>query len=525
MSKHTHIKNLFSAEEEDCLSLEQMKAYQAGDLVGDARHAAERHLLNCELCGMAYEGITELDSATVEEGAAAIAGAAWARIGREEKKRRAGAWVWISAAASIALIITVGFLATRNPSPQQQMENLAKNLYKSPPPPSQAKPSASDKQATAMGNSSDTLSIAMSGKIQSPEEKAAPPSMTGAPESEIAIFEYEEVVEEVVGLDDEVAMDIEPEESVNEAKMDYGETAINSNFRANTAKSKMNQQSTDGFTSNGWQSPSSDIAAPKSKERFETSLHKDQEEEKIADTKEKSELGLEWDRLADTDADDVDMAEKGKMTATKSEPKLNIVLEDDEVTAVNKTESLEQLSSVTIASKSIRQVEVGNLNTSSRNKGKRKSKARKKEFKSTEKQEAVPTPTPSAPDLTGHRQKTDSLSPPSLYDQGLAAYREADYARSSDLLRQAAAATPANLSAHYYAAASFMNLDQPQAAIYHLNRVLANPGHTHFQDAEWYKSLAYLKLGEREKAKKLLEKIEQDGGKHSGGARKALKKL
>lgn len=49
--------NIFSSEKNKCLSLHQMRAYQAGNLSKYEQHTVEKHILDCPLCAEALEGI------------------------------------------------------------------------------------------------------------------------------------------------------------------------------------------------------------------------------------------------------------------------------------------------------------------------------------------------------------------------------------------------------------------------------------------------------------------------------------
>ena len=118
MNENPHIDPVFSAEDEKCLTLRQMKDYQQGLVTGEEKDYVERHLLHCDLCAMAYEGIQELEEEEVAAGAAAIADAAWNRIANKEEKKRRTAYYWISAAAAVVILIVGTFLLMKGPEQQ-----------------------------------------------------------------------------------------------------------------------------------------------------------------------------------------------------------------------------------------------------------------------------------------------------------------------------------------------------------------------------------------------------------------------
>ena len=113
----------------------------------------------------------------------------------------------------------------------------------------------------------------------------------------------------------------------------------------------------------------------------------------------------------------------------------------------------------------------------------------------------------------------------SAFQQGLEAYKDKDYANAATMLRIAGQESPNNLNAHFYAADAFMKIDQPTAAIYHLDRILSVPGNSLYEDAQWFKALCLLKTGQKDSAKTLLTQISAGKGKYVSKARKKLKDL
>lgn len=123
------------------------------------------------------------------------------------------------------------------------------------------------------------------------------------------------------------------------------------------------------------------------------------------------------------------------------------------------------------------------------------------------------------------QEKPEETAPLSLYEQGMAAYKKGAYQEGAQLLRQASVQTPSNLYAHFYAAICYLEMEQPGAALFHLNRVLESPQSSLQEDAQWYKSIALLQEGKKREAKEVLENLEQSGKTRSRDARKALDQL
>ena len=81
------------------------------------------------------------------------------------------------------------------------------------------------------------------------------------------------------------------------------------------------------------------------------------------------------------------------------------------------------------------------------------------------------------------------------------------------------------MNAQFYIGYALFNQGKYQPAIAYFNLAMNNGFDFFYEDAQWFKALAYLKLQERDKAKDLLQKIETQGGKHAKPARKALREF
>ncbi|TND09803.1 MAG: transmembrane anti-sigma factor [Bacteroidetes bacterium] len=71
----------------------------------------------------------------------------------------------------------------------------------------------------------------------------------------------------------------------------------------------------------------------------------------------------------------------------------------------------------------------------------------------------------------------------------------------------------------------FVQSNMQQAAIVSFDEVLKNPKNAHFEDAQWQKSIALLKLNKKAEAKVLLNAIVKKGGKYKALAESQLKQL
>lgn len=490
---------MFSAEDEDCLSLETLRAYEAGQLDSTQRHKVERHLLDCELCTLTLEGVADLPDETIQEGQQAIAAAAWARV--EEKKKRRGAWVWVSAAASIVLLISFAWIFLSGPSEetmQQTFSEMIKDL------PADKEPFATNRTPDPQGNN---------------QASEASPSIE-VPLAELQLEESDAVIME------------EP------AEYEHSSRANTYNWSVQSQEAIPPSPNAAPVLTQPYFSPSDKGEVTISEERkFKDQSGIEAEEESMADDagitlseiqvttssasprleKTTAKKSVELDAVKITKAPSVQgpgrykneedryrRADKAKQAAPQKEAKAapkadNMALGKSADIQANKKEGLADTKTFSRDQDHPKEVEETNL-----------------DFNSAGFFHLA--------DSVSIAQRANESQQPA-YDQAMDAFRAKDYANAATLFRQATAETPANLQAHLYAANSFLNIGQPQAAIFHLDRILNQPDNAYTEDATWYKALAYLKLNDSAPAKTLLKSIEKAGGKHAAEATTTLQKL
>jgi tetratricopeptide (TPR) repeat protein len=458
---------------------------------------------------MAYEGVEEEDEALLRTGAAAIAGDAWERIGLQEKKRRRGAWIWISAAASIVLLVTVGLIFLRGPS-DATMEQVAGQYYKQP-----VAPSLADKgDVDSAGFKTDL-------------DAADKPNREG------------------------FVADAQPVEDMEEASDD-----VHSEFRDHPMAEKEAKEESDFNSITAPDPASSKPGASKGITLADASAPNRQAQDGPKTLNQALKNTPQPKAPADMRpvASGKDAVKSAPIPATDMKSKsgdiVNIDSENefDDFVAASEDESLADVDGnaaafeapeiATTEVTSFKKLETQKIEprkNNNRDPGRNK-KTMSSNDQSLDKTVTLSRANQEAPAQQEQRDEpgkasggatvvTGSTTISDPYAEGMESYRRGQYAQSATLLRKASASSPANLQAHYYAAASFMNIDQPQAAIYHLDRILAVPGNSLYADAEWYKALAYLKLKDRKNAKSLLEKIAGGSGPHASEAKNALKDL
>lgn len=104
---------------------EQMMRYLRDEMSDAERHRLERHVLECELCSDALEGMELLEPEQAEAGLQDLKGRFAERVGKNEKKEIPLYWRW-AAAASLLLLSGAAYLLIENfPLMNQERENTA----------------------------------------------------------------------------------------------------------------------------------------------------------------------------------------------------------------------------------------------------------------------------------------------------------------------------------------------------------------------------------------------------------------
>lgn len=487
MSKDPHIANIFSAaDDEDCLSLEQLSAYQEGRVQGPERNRMERHLLDCELCAITLESIAEHGVEDIQAGAEEVTERAWSRLEQKEKRKRRGAFFWIAAAASVAILITVGFFALNGPSEEKINDALR----------------VAQRETPAMDLDSQTRAdIAMAKTAEEAEEspEATMPTESLEPTPELA----QPLKNVPIATDPANAKPVGGAFGGSDVK---GGIKPNDGFADNIRRERMADD--DDLLNEDWNAGSdfgTTVNAKESPKAVTVSPTAPVSKGPIADSKGAAK-GTAQEESKKYKADRSEQAEKTSpskdLESITASPAIAASEEqvggfDDGDMEVSEDES-NTLSDVVVANRSHRTVQRDKSAKEPRGRASTLSKA-----------DPAPVAKPS----------------PDYYTQGMVAYQQGNYRDAAANLRSATELTPTNLQAHLYAADAFLRISQPQAALFHCERILAQPGNSVLEDAEWFKALAYLQLKEGRKAKSQLEAIVARNGKYKTRAEETLNSL
>ncbi len=131
---------------------------------------------------------------------------------------------------------------------------------------------------------------------------------------------------------------------------------------------------------------------------------------------------------------------------------------------------------------------------------------------------APPSPAGGAQPGTAQSGADDSSG-----DFEVAERTQADSASTPKLYRNLA--TDEDLDLCYENGVKMLDSGQSAAAITFFDQVLVNPSHRFFEDAQWKKAEALLKLNRNAEAKTLLNEIVKKGGKYTPQAKEKLKTL
>jgi hypothetical protein len=121
---------------------------------------------------------------------------------------------------------------------------------------------------------------------------------------------------------------------------------------------------------------------------------------------------------------------------------------------------------------------------------------------------------------------TMTVAKPNLLLSGLGAYNAQDYKSAVDQFNEVLKVEPYHQEANFYAGVSYLGLNDAPKAIPCLERARTGTNPSLGEDAEWYLSLAYLKVKNKNKAEPLLKTIEsRSDGRYRSRAAEALDDL
>lgn len=104
-------------------------------------------------------------------------------------------------------------------------------------------------------------------------------------------------------------------------------------------------------------------------------------------------------------------------------------------------------------------------------------------------------------------------------------YMNGNYEKAIELYNIALKEENEKYAFHFYKGASLQNMDKLKEAIPEYNQVINHGNNLFIEEAEWNKSLCYVKLGNKEKAKEQLSAIINRNGYYKNDAKAVLRRL
>lgn len=84
---------------------------------------------------------------------------------------------------------------------------------------------------------------------------------------------------------------------------------------------------------------------------------------------------------------------------------------------------------------------------------------------------------------------------------------------------------PSNVDALYYSGVTYYNTDEETKAIQYFDKTLENSDKKHYEDARWYKVLTYVKINDKENARKIINRIIAEKGPYKNRAEDLLEMM
>lgn len=488
MSERIDIKGWFH-DDQDCISAELAEAYRTGKLQGAEKNAVERHLLTCDLCAEAWEGMeAAMADGSLQVAVTDITEQAWQRAEARERRKRRGAWIWMTSAAGVAILVVAGFLIMRNGSEKRMEDAFAQQFERYP-------------EAPANEEKTDVRSADAIGKdleMELPEDLK---------NKEIAMADAQE------------------------------------NLEQRTVKSTIG-------SSDGWAPPPVVKVVPPAPPAQEDIIV---EEEEVLMDKEVKNINLDPASFADIDdaspqfnynssVTTTTMANQPIMTSDAGKYELaEVQVADNRKEKVRtKASGMEKKAAPIVAqntspAKPNRSMDKGDGDFSG---GKLYSEAREEErlrkdqSDSEEDADEVVTGTlgvapGSQRDMKALDGLEKSVSEQNYYQAGRTAYDAGNYPSAYQLMQQELSIHPQNMDAKIYAGLSLLVQEKAAQALPIFRDVASSTyaSANQKEDAEWYAALSLLKLKEKDKAITLLRNIEAKKGRYAAKATQTLQTL
>jgi tetratricopeptide (TPR) repeat protein len=491
MNKYQHNDHLFT----ECLSEEHMLDYIDNKLTPQQRNRVEKHVLDCEICSDALEGYALIsDRSKLDDAAFAVN--TLVLENKEEKEEKRGWWgTRMKIAASIAVLLLLGSIALyiKNSIEKQADQTFAQHFEPFPAAPAKEidKENAS---AENTGKKDEAKEIAQTGTgIESlvQQENSEEQPLLKTNENTLASkmeadeplapteMSYSKSAPKVVSADEEISvrpdMDVAKDERIVMA--DDNSTLTGNNNTSNNTNSK---------------APVSAYYQSADSVKVFANMTPTQTQGTQALTYTPSDAGNKFSELSKNIS-----AKEVFAQSTKKKSRSNNI----ESAPASETKVNDELAIV--------------------------------DTKAKEKKNTSTVPTTTAADKTVdntsiaklEEQQKQAGPSKAAFDKAMEKYNAGKYSEALVFFEQALAAEPLNTEALFYSAISYLGINQPDKAISNLDKVIAQNASAYTSPATWYKSLAYIKKGDKKNARVLLEQLQKGNSSYKQKAADTLKDL
>lgn len=542
----SNIKNIF--EHTECVSEEMLMKYISNVLSSAEKHEVEKHLLDCEMCSDAVEGLNKFsDKKKISSITSALNQKIQTRIDAKKEVKVIFLQQYrtqLAVAASIVLVLGLVWFFKSNMSMKEMDSTSAERMFseKFEPPPVDLENELTEGKEQIEPDVNNAVP-----KVQEPEAVANVPLEEA--EKKVNVEEspsFSSVADAKSGKDvqeekqfgrayekpkdvpapseqlqqDVAALKREEKEDNNFYRSKNAETTPKGNV---TTKSEITTRDEDAYALQEVVLVSKEV----SKNQNASDSYKEKDKKDEAKKSQSAAVTTNVETVTATGASAVSsqpVQDKSAALVKQKNKKTDDDRERTDVTTENRAQGGEgDIMSYQSGAKDKEEKTGGKL---------KKSKAPQKVsggYYDTQTSASAPMPetqsktkvaeTESREDITG---KLDSISMNGTFestissggfipiDNAMIKYDKKDYAGAVIDFEQALKQNPNDDKALFYSAVSYMSLGETNKALANFNKILANKNSTYYDDAQWYSSLAYIKNNDTKNARANLIQLQNN---------------
>jgi len=540
-------KNIF--EHTDCVSEEMLTKYIAGKLPPAERHEVEKHLIDCEMCSDAVEGLSMVSGNKISSITSELNQKIQNRVGKKEVKIifLQQYRTQLAVAASIILVVGLVWFFKANMSMKEMDNASAEKMFadKFEPPPAD------------LDNETTTGKEQTGRDANNPVTAQEPP-----PPVEVALDEAEKkVLAEGSPSFSSVAGAKSGKDIPKEKHLGWSEKTESGKFKTITAQKgeqlqqdvtvlKREEKEEDNFyrNKNAEITPKgnvttksevtvSDADALEDVVLVSKEVSKNQNESESLKAKDKKDESKKPQSSSVTNVETVTTSGTPSVAGNQPVQDKSAMLakQDDKKTADDRERVDEnKVNRAQSGEGDVLALESGTKSKEGKSGGKgKKSKAPQKVsggYFDTQTSTSAPMPetqsqtkatqTESRDEISGKMmdstvafgtfESTIALDGLMAVDSAMIKYDKEDYGGAVKNFEQTLKQNPNDEKALFYSGVSYMSLGQTEKALVNLNKILANKNSKYYDDAQWYSSLAYIKNNDMKNARTNLIQIQNN---------------